>query len=123
MPTLAYQNLPDQPRRKLHTPNWLAMISLLPIPLLASFLFANDRWRGFQIINHYLNRDREHAQGTAWIIVAAMSLLWLVLLSFSRKSLVIWICLALHISMVLFSIFPGGFMIAFLMHWLHGPGA
>jgi hypothetical protein len=118
--TLAYQNLPDQPRRMLRLPWWFCAVSLLPAAALIRVVFTNGHWSGERFIEMYTNLDHERFTGVFWMGVAAISLVCICFIIRSRKTVFVWVCLALHSVVVLLTIFPGSFIILFLMHW--GPG-
>jgi len=101
-------------------PAWVAAASLTPMGLFFVVAYTSDRWgRWLQ-----LGQGWERLLGLIWIATAAWSVAWAVGLAVSRKRWPGWTCLALHAGFVAFTILPPGSIgLAWLMHWMHGPGA
>jgi hypothetical protein len=97
-------------------PTFLAPLTLLPIFLFIAMVFTTDYWsKWFQTGQRW-----ERITGITWITIASLSLFWIALYLPRPKRWHTWICLALHILFLILSIFPGFYMIAWLMHWLSG---
>jgi hypothetical protein len=95
-------------------PWWLAPVSLSPPAFLIFLIFVVFR-HGFG--------NCERLVGALWMIFAVMSVAWLVVFARRRRSAFDWAAIALHLSFVGVTIFPGYLAIQWLMHWMTGPGA
>jgi hypothetical protein len=85
----------------------------------AVILYTRTHW------SRWLNigQRAERITGVIWIITAALSLICVCFLALSRKRWDVWIALTLNWLFIAFTVFPGIFLIPWLMHWLTGPGA
>jgi hypothetical protein len=111
------------PSRRLPVPAWLAVASLL-LPLLLLAAVHGELWK---VVNrfHFMGQAWERWTGILWIVTASLSILWVAAFVVTRpKRWLVWVCLAVHVTVLATTLcWPGPFLIPWLMHWLHGPGA
>jgi hypothetical protein len=120
---LSYQSPPTaSPLARALTspiPTVLAPLSLLPTFLFIIMLFTSDHWsKWFQTGQRW-----ERITGITWLWILFLTVVWIALYLPRPKRALTWICLSLHLLFLVLSIFPGFVLLAWLMHWLSGPGA
>ena len=108
------------PKRRLQLRGWIVLGSLAPIPTFVSIAYTSgiwSRWLG-------IGQGWERATGILWLVSAGSSLAWIFILGFSQKRWDVWSSLVFHVLFVaLTALPPGCIAVAWLMHWLSGPGA